>query len=167
LRNNEYAELYADQPLDPPGFEVQLDTDAAALIPDHYVRNTTERLSLYRELDDLESEEALGAFADRLADRFGPVPDQALLLVALMRLRLQGARLGMEKMVWRKGNFRAHLPDGQRQDYYQGPVFGAVLQAVQQAPADWVLRQQGATVQLVYQHQVTVPALYQMLVKIG
>jgi transcription-repair coupling factor (superfamily II helicase) len=167
LRNNEYAELYADQPLDPPGFEVQLDTDAAALIPDHYVRNTTERLSLYRELDDLESEEAMDAFVDRLADRFGPVPDQAQLLVALMRLRLQGARLGMEKMVWRKGNFRAHLPDGQRQDYYQGPVFGAVLQAVQQAPADWVLRQQGATVQLVYQHQVTVPALYQMLVKIG
>jgi len=37
------------------------------------------------------------------------------------------------------------------------------LQAVQQAPADWVLRQQGATVQLVYQHKVTVPALYQML----
>jgi hypothetical protein len=72
----------------------------------------------------------------------------------------------MEKMVWRKGQFRAHLPDGQRQDYYQGPLFGAVLQAVQLAPADWVLRQQGAVVQLVYQHQVTVTALYQMLARI-
>ncbi|MBM3936884.1 MAG: transcription-repair coupling factor, partial [Sphingomonadales bacterium] len=69
LRNNEYAELYTDQPLVEESFNVQLDTDAAALIPDYYVRNTTERLSLYRELDALESEEALTAFSDRLTDR--------------------------------------------------------------------------------------------------
>jgi transcription-repair coupling factor (superfamily II helicase) len=167
LRNNEYADLYADQPADSPGFEVQMDTDASALIPDHYIRNTTERLSLYRELDDLESEEALGAFAERLEDRFGPLPEQAKQLVALMRLRLQGARLGMEKMVWRKGMFRAHLPDGSRQDYYQGPIFGALLQAVQQSPNDWVLRQQGPIVQLVYQHKVSVSALNVMLERIA
>jgi transcription-repair coupling factor (superfamily II helicase) len=167
LRKNEYAELYADQPLDSPGFEVQLDTDAAALLPDYYVRNTTERLSLYRELDDLDREEALDAFSDRLADRFGPLPEQTRQLVDLMRLRLQGARLGMEKMVWRKGRFRAHLPDGHRQDYYQGAVFGAILQTVQQFPDEWVLRQQGSIVQLVYQRHVTVISLYQMLQKIS
>jgi len=97
LRTTEYAELYADQPLDPPATEVLLDTDAPALLPDFYVRNTTERLSLYRELDDLESEDALDAFENRLTDRFGPLPEQAQLLLALMRLRMQGGRLGLEK----------------------------------------------------------------------
>jgi transcription-repair coupling factor (superfamily II helicase) len=163
LRTTDYADLYADQPLDPPATEVLLDTDAPALLPDFYVRNTTERLSLYRELDDLESEDALDAFEDRLIDRFGPLPEQAQLLLTLMRLRMQGGRLGFEKMVWRKEMFKAHLPDGSRQDYYQGPVFGAVLQAVQEKPGNWVLRQQGSTVQMVYQHKVTVESLYKML----
>lgn len=163
LRTTDYADLYADQPLDPPATEVLLDTDAPALLPDFYVRNTTERLSLYRELDDLEGEDALGAFEDRLTDRFGPLPEQAQLLLTLMRLRMQGGRLGFEKMVWRKEMFKAHLPDGSRQDYYQGPVFGAVLQAVQEKPGNWVLRQQGSTVQMVYQHKVTVDSLYIML----
>jgi transcription-repair coupling factor (superfamily II helicase) len=115
----------------------------------------------------LDREEALDAFSDRLADRFGPLPEQTRQLVDLMRLRLQGARLGMEKMVWRKGRFRAHLPDGHRQDYYQGAVFGAILQTVQQFPDEWVLRQQGSIVQLVYQRHVTVISLYQMLQKIS
>jgi transcription-repair coupling factor (superfamily II helicase) len=163
LRTTDYADLYADQPLDPPATEVLLDTDAPALLPDFYVRNTTERLSLYRELDDLESEDALDAFEDRLIDRFGPLPEQAQLLLTLMRLRMQGGRLGFEKMVWRKEMFKAHLPDGSRQDYYQGPVFGAVLQAVQEKPGNWVLRQQGSTVQMVYQHKVSVESLYKML----
>ncbi|MFM7496529.1 MAG: transcription-repair coupling factor [Bacteroidota bacterium] len=163
LRTTDYADLYADQPMEPPKTDVLLDTDAPALLPDFYVRNTTERLSLYRELDDLESEEALEAFETRLMDRFGPLPEQASLLLILMRLRLLGGSLGMEKMVWRKDLFKAHLPDGSRQDYYQGPVFGALLQAVQENPSAWLLRQQGATVQLVYQHKVNAHSLYTML----
>lgn len=163
LRTTDYADLYADQPMELPKTDVLLDTDAPALLPDFYVRNTTERLSLYRELDDLESEEALEAFGTRLMDRFGPLPEQASLLLILMRLRLLGGSLGMEKMVWRKDLFKAHLPDGSRQDYYQGPVFGALLQAVQENPSAWLLRQQGATVQLVYQHKVNAHSLYTML----
>jgi transcription-repair coupling factor (superfamily II helicase) len=163
LRTTDYADLYADQPMEPPKTDVLLDTDAPALLPDFYVRNTTERLSLYRELDDLESEEALEAFETRLMDRFGPLPEQASLLLILMRLRLLGGSLGMEKMVWRKDLFKAHLPDGSRQDYYQGPVFGALLLAVQENPSAWLLRQQGATVQLVYQHKVNAHSLYTML----
>jgi hypothetical protein len=37
------------------------------------------------------------------------------------------------------------------------------LQAVQEKPGNWVLRQQGSTVQMVYQHKVSVESLYKML----
>jgi transcription-repair coupling factor (superfamily II helicase) len=163
LRQGDYAELYADQPLETPVVEVTLDTDASALIPDSYVRNTTERLSLYRQLDDLESDAALDAFTRQLRDRFGPVPEQATLLVDLMRLRLEGQRLGMEKITWRKGEFRASLPEGSKQEYYQGPVFGAILDLVQAQPEKWMLRQKGSSVQLVFLQQAPLPHIRALL----
>lgn len=163
LRQGDYAELYADQPLESPVVEVTLDTDASALIPDSYVRNTTERLSLYRQLDDLESDAALDAFTRQLRDRFGPVPEQATLLVDLMRLRLEGQRLGMEKITWRKGEFRASLPEGSKQEYYQGPVFGAILDLVQTQPEKWMLRQKGSSVQLVFLQQAPLPQIRALL----
>ena len=51
-----------------------IDIELEAELPDSYVRQTAEKLKLYRELDSTKSEEALLGFEARLVDRFGPLP---------------------------------------------------------------------------------------------
>jgi transcription-repair coupling factor (superfamily II helicase) len=62
-----------------------IDTDLEILIPEEYVSSITERLSLYTQLDDLDTEEDLTAFADMLTDRFGPMPQQVQDLFTVVR----------------------------------------------------------------------------------
>ncbi len=58
--------------------ECQIETDLEIMIPDNYITNITERLSLYKELDSLGSEYELLKFKGKLEDRFGRVPEQTL-----------------------------------------------------------------------------------------
>jgi len=111
--------------------EVQLDTDVHALLPDNYVRSTSERLSLYMQLDNLETEEGLQQFRLDLEDRFGPLPPSGETLFDLMRLRHAGRRLGIEKIVLKKGILKCYLLDGRHERYYQSTEFGKLLAVVQ------------------------------------
>ena len=51
--------------------DCSIDTDLEILIPDDYVENITERLSLYSRLDNCETETDLDGFHRELEDRFG------------------------------------------------------------------------------------------------
>ena len=121
--------------------EVQLDTDLHALLPDNYVRSTSERLSLYMQLDNLESEEALQQFRLDLEDRFGPLPASGETLFDLMRLRHAGRVLGMEKIVLKKGVLKCYLLDGRYERYYQSAEFGKLLKAVQSSDGKIAIKQ--------------------------
>ena len=57
---------------------------------------------LYRELDNLESEEALVQFEAGLADRFGKLPPESIELIEVVRLRWAAIQLGMEKIILKK-----------------------------------------------------------------
>ena len=121
--------------------EVQLDTDLHALLPDNYVRSTSERLSLYMQLDNLETEEELQQFRLDLEDRFGPLPASGESLLDLMRIRRAGRRLGMEKISLKKGVLKCYLLDGRHERYYQSAEFGNLLSAVQASSGRITIKQ--------------------------
>ena len=71
------------------GWSPQINTGAAVLIPEDYVRDLNVRLALYRRLSDAERAEDREALAAELIDRFGPLPpeaDQLLKVVAIKGL---------------------------------------------------------------------------------
>jgi transcription-repair coupling factor (superfamily II helicase) len=71
------------------GWSPQINTGAAVLIPEDYVRDLNVRLALYRRLSDAEKAEDREALAAELIDRFGPLPpeaDQLLKVVAIKGL---------------------------------------------------------------------------------
>lgn len=111
-----------------------IDTDMEILIPDSYVNNITERLTLYRELDDTKSEEELKAFEAHLTDRFGPVPDQALELIHTIRLRWLAMEIGFEKLFLKNSRMVGYFIPKQDSPYYQSEAFTKVLKYVQQNP---------------------------------
>ena len=56
-------------------------------IPDDYVNNVNESLSLYQELDNLKNQEELDNYAKQLVDRFGSIPREVKELLFSFQLR--------------------------------------------------------------------------------
>ncbi|MFC2152751.1 transcription-repair coupling factor, partial [Bacteroidota bacterium] len=75
--------------------DCQIDTDLELLLPENYIDNISERIRLYRELDNIELEEKLLAFENRLKDRFGKIPEQTIELMNVVRLRWLAIILGV------------------------------------------------------------------------
>ncbi len=131
LKLAEYSELYAHEIDAEFVRECQIETDLEILIPDAYISNITERLSLYKELDNIDSEEALGAFQEQLIDRFGPVPLETQELLNAIRLRKLAKALGIEKLILRNQAMTGHFLTNEASPFYQSEVFTAVLKYVQ------------------------------------
>jgi transcription-repair coupling factor (superfamily II helicase) len=131
LKIAEYSDLYAVEAETEFVRECQIETDLEILIPDNYIGNITERLRLYKELDSLETEEALLAFQEQLIDRFGPVPAETQELLNAIRLRRLAKTIGIEKLILRNQNMTGHFLSNEASPYYQSETFTAVLKYVQ------------------------------------
>jgi len=111
--------------------DTQVDTDLEILLPETYITNITERLSLYRELDELDSEDELFSFEKELRDRFGPVPEPALELIDTIRLRRMAMNIGFEKILLKNNKMIGFFIPNQQSPYYKSEVFSTVLRFVQ------------------------------------
>jgi len=118
-----------------------IDIDVPAELPDSYVCQTAEKLRLYRELDNLRTDEELERFRQRLEDRFGPLPDAAGELLDVVRLRREAIRLGMERVKVKNGLMIVHFVGDGNSPFYKSPVFAELLRRVTQRPDKFVLKQ--------------------------
>lgn len=133
LKQTDFKELYSDEAPVRSEFvrECLIETDLEIMMPDSYVTNITERLSLYKELDGLEAEEDLLKFQEKLIDRFGPVPPQTQELLNTIRLRRMARKLGFEKISLKNGIMAATFISDRESPFYQSNIFTAVLQFIQ------------------------------------
>jgi transcription-repair coupling factor (superfamily II helicase) len=107
--------------------EAAIETDFQLMIPDHYVSDIPERISLYRELDDLDKASDLVEFKERLEDRFGPLPQETEDLIETIRLRWLAEYLGMEKIMLKSGKMIAAFIADEDSPFFQGPTFARIL----------------------------------------
>ncbi|MGC8824139.1 MAG: transcription-repair coupling factor [Bacteroidales bacterium] len=114
--------------------DCQIDTDFEIMLPESYIENITERIRLYRELDDLNSEEELKLFEHKLTDRFGPIPEPAQQLMDIVRLRRMAMQLGFERISIKNERMTLYFVQNQQSPYYQSEIFGHILQFVQKHP---------------------------------
>jgi transcription-repair coupling factor (superfamily II helicase) len=105
----------------------QLETDLPVCFPTEYIENISERITLYRELDSLRSEEQLLDFRKRLIDRFGALPQAAEELLDVVRLRWLCCRLGIEKILLKGERMTMYLVQ-HKDAYWQSEVFGNIIQ---------------------------------------
>jgi transcription-repair coupling factor (superfamily II helicase) len=107
--------------------ETVVETDLQLLIPDHYVSNLTERLVLYRELDNITKEEDLKVFEHNLRDRFGPLPTEAMELINVVRFRWKAMSLGFEKITLKNSKMLGYFVAQKQSEYFSTAVFHGVL----------------------------------------
>ena len=111
-----------------------VDADLPLYFPDQYVPSDSERMLLYRELDNLQTEEQLEAYCSRLIDRFGPVPPEGEELMRVVPLRRVAGQLGCEKLMLRQGRMTLYFVSNTEHPFYQSPAFDAILQFVATNP---------------------------------
>jgi transcription-repair coupling factor (superfamily II helicase) len=129
--------------------DCQIDTDLEILIPDHYISNTTERIKLYRELDNISESESLTEFENNLTDRFGELPQVTRDLLNIVKLRWKAIELGFEKVILKNKIMIIHFIHNKESMYYQSPVFMEVIQKVQQNSSVFKMREKSDKLTLV------------------
>ena len=135
LKNEEFADLYKDENEVDKGSEYVLETvvesDMELLFPAIYIPNDSERISIYRELDSIETEQEIEKFRSKLEDRFGKIPKQGEELIQIVRLKRLAKELGMEKIILKIGKMNIQLISNYDSPYYQSEAFGKLLSYVQ------------------------------------
>ena len=114
--------------------DCQVDTDMEILFSDEYINNITERMSLYKELDDMETETQLLEYEKNLIDRFGPLPLQAKELLNAIRLRWIAIEIGFEKVVLKHNKMVGFFIAKQDSPFYESPAFHRVIDFMKQQP---------------------------------
>lgn len=84
------GETITDRDLDP-----EINLRVPALIPDAYISDIRIRLSYYKALSEITSQEELDRIEDELKDQFGPIPEPVINLMGLMLIRKQCKDLGV------------------------------------------------------------------------
>ena len=145
LKTQEFSELYyneADNGSDESFVsDCQFESDLDLFIPAEYVPVESERITLYRELDNLDRESEVAAFCERLRDRFGAIPTETLDLVQVVNLRRVARTLGFEKVSLKQGRMYLYFVGDEHTAYYQSTAFGRVLNYLQQNPRRCKLRE--------------------------
>lgn len=165
LKENEYKHLYTEKDEDESNStfvkEIQIDTDLEVLFPDDYINSVSERLSLYNRLNALNDETELAAFQRDLEDRFGPLPLQADDLINSMRLKWKAQKIGLERLILKKGQLSGYFIADQENAYYQSELFSHVLQWVQLSEGKIELKEketrQGLRLRLAIKNIKTIP----------
>ena len=113
--------------------DCQLESDLTLGFPPTYIENISERISLYRELDSLNDEDALLAYQKRLIDRFGKLPEEAEQLLNVVRLRWLCCRLGIEKVILKQERLSLYFTT-KSEKYWQSEMFCKVVEFVMSRP---------------------------------
>ncbi len=138
LKESEFKELFENRNTDSPLQFVNdtiLETDLEVRIPDTYVNNVAERLSLYQEMDNFKTMDELKAFEQQLIDRFGPIPEAVEDLLQSFELRWMAQELGLEKLVLKGGKMIGYFISNPQSPFYETPIFTQVLTAITSNPS--------------------------------
>lgn len=170
LKETEFKEIYEDRNTDqftPFVKDCVIETDLEIRIPDDYVNNVAERLSLYQALDNLENKEALDKFGLRLIDRFGPLPRNVKELFRSFELRWLAQELGIERLVIKSNTMICYFVSNPQSRFYDSAKFQALLKYIQRNPQDAKLSEKNDKLRLIYSNIRTINQAVNRLEEIG
>lgn len=92
--------------------QTEVEMRLPALLPDDYIPDINTRLSMYKQIASVSTEEELGELKIELIDRFGLLPDATKNLLSVAQLKLDAAALKVKKIeAHDKGGFIEFYPD--------------------------------------------------------
>ncbi|MBC8173296.1 MAG: transcription-repair coupling factor, partial [Chitinophagales bacterium] len=154
LKHTQFKEVFAEQIEEKHEYvkDVQIDTDLEMLIPDKYISNISERMSIYTRLDNIETEEGIQNFAKELEDRFGKIPGQVNELFNGIRLRWVAKDLGFERIIFKQKKLRCYFIENQDSVFYDSKFFQQLLQYIAEKKTTGIIKQTDKHLILIFEH---------------
>jgi transcription-repair coupling factor (superfamily II helicase) len=151
LKRTQFKDLFKEEISKQDDFvqDCTIDTDLEILIPDSYVENITERLSLYSRLDNCDTEEELLEMETEFTDRFGAIPPEVQDLFITVRCRKLAVSLGFEKMILKENTLKCFFINKPDSPYYESDIFKNILDFLQTGTNKARLKQVGKIFMLV------------------
>ncbi|MFZ9147093.1 MAG: transcription-repair coupling factor, partial [Sediminibacterium sp.] len=167
LKRSDFKELFQEEISQQDDFvqDCTIDTDLEIMIPDAYVENIGERLSLYTRLDQSENEEELVAMKDEMTDRFGPMPKSVADLFETVRARKLAIALGFEKMTLKEETLRCYFINRPDSPYFESDLFKSLLAFTQTSMNNAHFKQVGKLFVLVIKDIPTMEDCHRVLQK--
>lgn len=134
LKTEEFGDTFTDEAAGKAEefvADCTVESDLELRLPPEYVPQEGERIALYQELDNMEGQESVDAFRDRLIDRFGPLPPVSEELLRIVPLRTAAKQLGIERLLLKQGAMYLYFVGDDNKAYYQSSAFGRVLRYMQ------------------------------------
>ncbi len=144
LKENEFKDLFMkdlSSAIDLRLPDCQIETDLQIIIPESYVSNISERLSLYNQLDNIEREDELQEFQKSMIDRFGPMPEEVENLFKIARIRWKAEQIGFEKLTLKNNILKGYFVSQERTEYFQTDKFGKILDYIKNNPKHCSLKE--------------------------
>jgi len=126
LKETELGEQMADNE-DLIQRECVIETDLGLQLPSDYVTNVSERMSLYKELDNIKTDEELTKFEQKLLDVFGTLPIETNELLQIIPLRREALRFHFEKIILKKEDFTGYFTGNMNSPFFQSELFSQIL----------------------------------------
>ncbi len=117
-----------------PPLEPIIEITEDAYLPELYITDGLQRITLYQKISRCETREGLDEIKEELKDRYGEIPVEAIHLLDSMKLKLFAQFLGFEKLEIKNQNlFMLYSPNHQ-----PGPADLAHLSSLFKQPARFI-----------------------------
>jgi transcription-repair coupling factor (superfamily II helicase) len=168
LKRSDFKELFEEEISKQDDFvqDCTIDTDLEIMIPDSYVENIGERLSLYTRMDQSENDEELALMQTELVDRFGPLPNSVHDLFMTIRCRRIAISLGFEKMTLKDQTLRCFFINRPDSPYFESETFKQLLDYAQKNMNKAHFKQVGRSFILIIKEVQSMQHCYTILEKI-
>jgi transcription-repair coupling factor (superfamily II helicase) len=168
LKRSDFKELFEEEISKQDDFvqDCTIDTDLEIMIPDSYVENIGERLSLYTRMDQSESDEELALMQTELVDRFGPLPTAVNDLFMTIRCRRIAISLGFEKMTLKDETLRCFFVNRPDSPYFESETFKQLLDYAQKNMNKAHFKQVGRSFILIIKEVKSMQHCFSLLEKI-
>ena len=167
LKRSDFQELFQEEISKQDDFvsDCTIDTDLEIMIPDSYVENIGERLSLYTRLDQSADDAELEQMKLELTDRFGPLPEPVKDLFVTIQCRRLAIALGFEKMTLKEETMRCFFINRPDSPYFESDTFKNLLDFTNTSMNNAHFKQVGKTFILVIKDIKGMEACYRVLDK--
>ena len=162
LKNDEFSEIYKEEiksgEMTGEDFvdDCSVESDIEMYFPDQWVPTDSERMLLYRELDNLKNDDELARYRQRLIDRFGEIPKVANELMNVVPLRRKAKQLGCERLMLKMGRMTMFFVSNSNSPYYQSNAFDSILNYIASNPRRCNIRENNGKRSLVVNDVKTV-----------
>ena len=143
--------------------DFQIDTDLEIMFPDEYISNISERIRLYKELNEISNDQALTEFKQKLEDRFGRIPRPAEDLIDIVRIKWLATRLGIEKIILKNSLLIAFFISDQNSDFYRSNLFISIMNHVNRKQKTMNMKQKSDRLSLTISNVVSVSSSIRIL----